>query len=193
MAGDLSGIGSNNTIIGTNADALQASQSKEIVLGFECKGVGSNYFVFGTGSGNDRVYNPYTSDNSWTRVSDERYKKEIQDNTDCGLGFINDLRPVTFKWKEKSELDPSFPDYNAEDTNNAHPNKLYGLIAQEVKEAMDKHNITDFGGWNSITTKDHTQQGVSQEMFIHPLIKAVQELSAKVEELENKKCKCNEE
>jgi hypothetical protein len=30
-------------------------------------------------------------------------------------------------------------------------------------------------------------------MFIHPLIKAVQELSAKVEELENKKCKCNEE
>ena len=60
------------------------------------------------------------------------------------------------------------------------------LIAQEVKEAMDKHNITDFGGWNSITTKDHTQQGVSQEMFIHPLIKAVQELSAKVEELEKK-------
>ena len=186
LAGDLSSIGSNNTIIGANADAQQANESKEIVLGFECKGVGSNYFVFGTGSGNDRVYNPYTTDASWTRVSDERYKKEIQDNTDCGLDFINDLRPVTFKWKAKSELDPSFPDYDAEKTTADHPEKLYGLIAQEVKAAMDKHNITDFGGWNSITTGDHTQQGVSQEMFIHPLIKAVQELSAKIEELEKK-------
>ena len=60
---------------------------------------------------------------------------------------------------------------------------MYGLIAQEVKAALDKHNITDFGGWNEI---DNTIQSVSQEMFVHPLIKAVQELSAKVEELENK-------
>jgi len=61
---------------------------------------------------------------------------------------------------------------------------MYGLIAQEVKTALDKHNITDFGGWSSITTGDHTQQGVSQEMFIHPLIKAVQELSTKLEAAE---------
>ena len=146
--------------------------------------VGANFFTFGKGTGNDRVYNGFTSNASWTRVSDERYKKDIQDNTDCGLDFINDLRPVTFKWKEKSELDPSFPDYDAEINNDAHPNKLYGLIAQEVKEALDKNNITDFGGWSSITTGEHTQQGVSQEMFIHPLIKAVQELSAKVTTLQ---------
>jgi len=60
---------------------------------------------------------------------------------------------------------------------------MYGLIAQEVKASLDKHNITDFGGWNEI---DNTIQSVSQEMFVHPLIKAVQELSAKVEELEDK-------
>ena len=156
--------------------------------------VGGSAFTFGTGTGNDRVYNEFASNNSWTRVSDERYKKEIQDNTDCGLDFINDLRPVTFKWKEKAELDLSFPDYDAERTNDAHPDKLYGLIAQEVKEALDNNNITDFGGWHCVTTGEHTQQGVSQEMFIHPLIKAVQELSAQVEELKTQpKCKCNEE
>ena len=70
----------------------------------------------------------------------------------------------------------------------AHPRiqsqKMYGLIAQEVKESLDKHNITDFGGW-SIEDKSSIQ-GISQEMFVHPLIKAVQELSAKVEELEDK-------
>jgi hypothetical protein len=57
---------------------------------------------------------------------------------------------------------------------------MYGLIAQEVKASLDKHNITDFGGWNEI---DNTIQSVSQEMFVHPLIKAVQELSAEVQEL----------
>jgi len=171
-----------NTIIGTHANTKSDNTSDEyqIALGYDVESVGASFFTFGTGTGSDRVYNQYTSNNSWTRVSDERYKKEIQDNTDCGLDFINDLRPVTFKWKEKAELDPSFPDYDAERTNDAHPDKLYGLIAQEVKTALDNHNITDFGGWSSITNGDHTHQGVSQEMFIHPLIKAVQELSAKL-------------
>ena len=40
------------------------------------------------------------------------------------------------------------------------------------------------GGWD---VEENTGiQSVSQEMFIHPLIKAVQELSAKVDELESK-------
>ena len=58
------------------------------------------------------------------------------------------------------------------------------MIAQEVKEALDDKNITDFGGWYEEEASGI--QGISQEMFVHPLIKAVQELSAKVEELENK-------
>ena len=182
LAGDLAGMGSNNTIIGTNADAQQASESKEIVLGFECKGVGSNYFVFGTGSGNDRVYNPYTQNATWTRVSDQRYKTDIKDNTDCGLAFINELRPVTFKWKAKSEIDNTLPDYDASKTEAEHTEKMYGLIAQEVKTALDNHNITDFGGWSE--TNGTEIQGIAQSMFIYPLIKAVQELSTKLEAAE---------
>ena len=187
-AGDSATTNGANTIIGTAADTKtdNTTDTHQIVLGAYTESVGANFVTIGKSNGNDRVYNGFTSNASWTRVSDERYKKDIQDNTDCGLAFINDLRPVTFKWKAKSELDPNFPDYDAEKTTVDHPEKLYGLIAQEVKAAMDKHNIPDFGGWNCITTGDHTQQGVSQEMFIHPLIKAVQELSAKVEELEKK-------
>ena len=58
------------------------------------------------------------------------------------------------------------------------------MIAQEVKEALDDNGITDFGGWYE--EEKSGIQGISQEMFVHPLIKAVQELSAKVEELEKK-------
>ena len=60
---------------------------------------------------------------------------------------------------------------------------MYGFIAQEVKAALDKHNITDFNGW---TEGDDGEQGISYEMFIMPLVKAVQELSAKVTALEGK-------
>ena len=174
-----------NTIAGYNAQAggSGSENNLSIVLGYQTLGVGSGYFTFGTGTGNDRVYNQFGANASWTRVSDQRYKKDIQDNTDCGLAFINDLRPVTFKWKAKSDIDNTLPDYDADKTEAEYASKMYGLIAQEVKEALDKHNITDFGGWHE--TEDSGIQGVSQEMFIYPLIKAVQELSAKVTALES--------
>jgi hypothetical protein len=44
---------------------------------------------------------------------------------------------------------------------------------------MDTHNITDFGGWTQTQSTTDNLQGVSYEMFVIPLIKAVQELSAK--------------
>ena len=60
---------------------------------------------------------------------------------------------------------------------------MYGLIAQEVKAVLDDQGITDFGGWT--TTENEVElQGISQEMFVHPLIKAIQELSAKNDALE---------
>ena len=60
---------------------------------------------------------------------------------------------------------------------------IHGLIAQEVKEALDKQNIDTFGGWSE---SNDGRQMVSREMFVTPLIKAVQELTEKNERLENK-------
>jgi hypothetical protein len=67
---------------------------------------------------------------------------------------------------------------------------MYGLIAQEVKQALADNNITDFGGWD--IEESSGIQAISQEMFIHPLIKAVQEqqtiiddLKTRIETLEN--------
>ena len=63
---------------------------------------------------------------------------------------------------------------------------MYGFIAQEVKAAMDTHNITGFNGWHVTEESQGGQQGVSYEMFVMPLVKAVQELSAEVETLKTK-------
>jgi len=195
--------GSYNTFLGSNACNDMTTGDQNVFIGYDCKGesgstdhdnqiviggtnlrgIGDNNFTFGKGSGADRVYNAFTSNASWTRSSDVRYKKNIEDNEDCGLDFINDLRPVTFRWKAKSEIDSNLPDYDKTELKPEYDKKLYGLIAQEVKTSLDKYGITDFGGWKEV---NDGIQCISQEMFVHPLIKAVQELSAKVIELEKK-------
>jgi len=152
-------------------------------------------FTFGISNGSDRVWNEFDNNATFARVSDVRYKENIKDNTDCGLDFINDLRPVTFTWKAKADIDTSLPDYDETKLEPKHDGrKLYGLIAQEVKAVLDKHEITDFGGWTQ--EDDSDIQGIAQGMFVYPLIKAVQELSAEVEQLKQKahdKCDNNGE
>jgi hypothetical protein len=57
---------------------------------------------------------------------------------------------------------------------------LYGMIAQDVKAALDKVGHENFGGWSE---EEDGSQRLSQEMFIYPLINAVKELSSQVDEL----------
>ena len=182
-AGNVNTTGLSNIIIGVGADVDRVNSSYAYVIGTDCVSTGTGgHITIGSGNGSNRIYNDFDVNASWTRISDERYKKEITDNTDCGLAFINDLRPVTFKWKALSDIDPTLPDYDPNKTTVDYTEKMYGLIAQEVKQALDNHNITDFGGHNII--EDSGIKAISQEMFIHPLIKAVQELSAKNDALE---------
>ena len=60
---------------------------------------------------------------------------------------------------------------------------MHGLIAQEVKEALDDVGVDTFSGWKE--RKDGSQT-VSREMFITPLINAVKEISSENKKLENK-------
>ena len=126
------------------------------------------------------------SNATWVHSSDARYKKDIKDNT-IGLDFINALRTVNYKWKAHCELDPSLDEYDASKTT-ADSNALqHGLIAQEVKQIMDKQGVSaEFGGWTEDETHPNKKQGISEQMFVYPLIKAVQELSEEIEKLKNK-------
>ena len=101
-----------------------------------------------------------------------------------GLAFINNLRTVTFKKKAPSEYPEEFGQYDANQTERKNPDKkLYGFIAQEVKEAMDIAGHSEFTAWSE--GKDGMQE-LGETELITPLVKAIQELTAKVEALENK-------
>ena len=61
----------------------------------------------------------------------------------------------------------------------------HGFIAQEVKEVIDNHGLKDgFDMW----TEDETdgRQRIGEASLMPLMVKALQELSAKVEELETK-------
>jgi trimeric autotransporter adhesin len=200
--GDLAGssqggltTGAGNVFIGTSAGSNIASAgaaANQISIGYNIQGIGDNYFTFGKGTGGDRVYNQFTANATWTRSSDERIKTQITENTNCGLAFITDLRTVTYKWKAGADIDETLPDYNPEEKEPEYKEKMYGFIAQEVKSAMDKNGITNFAGWDVTPDEQGAMQGVSYEMFVIPLIKAIQEqqatitaLTARITALEN--------
>jgi len=124
------------------------------------------------------VSNVFTTNATWARNSDLHKKTNIE-STDLGLSFINELRPVTFNWKDSSEFPEGYKDKDIAEMDTE--TNLYGMIAQEVKEALDKVGHENFGGWSE---DDDGSQKLAQSMFVYPLINAIQELSAKVEDLE---------
>jgi len=58
---------------------------------------------------------------------------------------------------------------------------MHGLIAQEVKSALDNAGIDTFSGWSQT---EKGEQQLASGMFVYPLIKAVQELSAKIDTMQ---------
>jgi hypothetical protein len=57
---------------------------------------------------------------------------------------------------------------------------IHGFVAQEVKAALDAEGCSTFNGWNQ---GSDGIQAISREMFISPLVKAIQELSSQVDAL----------
>jgi len=135
--------------------------------------------------------------NGTIQTSDARQKHLIT-NSVLGLEFIKSLRPVSYKWNVGENIVEKVKDEDGNDiieedgsskvTIVPKPGERthWGLIAQEVKVAADAAGV-DFGGW-ILGDKENpdSEQGLRYDQFIAPLIKAVQELSVKVQLLESK-------
>jgi len=127
--------------------------------------------------------------------SDERIKENITD-TSLGLDFIKNLKPRDFTWKD-TYLDSEYSDDNTSESKykTLISNTQQGFVAQEVKTAVfdTTGSNTSFGGLRigDITDSDKTLSSdaddfgrVDYVQIIAPLVKAVQELSAKIDVLD---------
>ena len=105
------------------------------------------------------------------------------------------LKDVDEKWgtRTSTELDENGERYEVENDillqpAISHSRKHQGLIAQEVKAVLDDIGMdaADFGGYVDANISGGADKlALRYRQFIAPLIKAVQELTARIEELEN--------
>ena len=185
-AGDTLTTGNQNTCLGDSSDVSATGSVGQIAIGYNVTCAGDDTITVGRGT-NIASLGLDGSDTSWAASSDERYKENITDAT-AGLDVINDLRPVNYNWKKAKDIQKDLPMYKDSDEpvlGYKYGEVLHGFIAQEVKKVTDKHDSLK-DGFKMWGVREDGVQSVADGNLIPILVKAVQELSAKVTELESK-------
>jgi len=121
----------------------------------------------------------------WTAFSDGRFKKDIKEDV-SGLDFIKHLRPVSYV-VDKTEVNKFLhvtDSASSQTETKVIPMRQTGFIAQEV-EALVKKTGYVFSGVDA-PKNENDPYGIRYATFVVPLVKAVQELTAKIEEQEKK-------
>lgn len=160
--------GNNNTVVGTQTASTLTTGSNNIVLGYNAalsSSTVSNQVVLG----NSSITDLRCQDTTISAPSDIRDKTDVQD-IPVGLDFINDIRPVNFEW-------------NMRDGGQV-GNRQGGFIAQEVLAVEQQYGTRN---WLGMVNDDNPDQLVLAPAKLIPvLVKAIQELSARVAELESR-------
>tara|TARA_R100001463_G_scaffold29672_1_gene67510 strand:- start:152 stop:1306 length:1155 start_codon:yes stop_codon:yes gene_type:complete len=124
--------------------------------------------------------------NGSIQTSDRTQKNTIVDS-DLGLSFVNKLKPVSYKFNNKTrthygliaqDVETVLSDISKPTTGFA------GFIKEAIPDIVYKEaeaNIPEGKKAGDLKVAAHTEYGLRYGEFISPLIKAVQELSAEVE------------
>ena len=158
-------IGANNTAFGTCA-GLANTGNNNVFLGYGAEGLapGSSCTIT---LGNSSITAIRAQVTSITALSDARDKTDIVD-IPLGLDFIRQIRPVKFTWnmRDGSKVGQGYA----------------GFIAQELKQAMDYHQVKD---WLElvISNEDESRYEAAPGKLLPVMVKAIQELADENTEL----------
>ena len=188
------GITIFNTAVGHSAGSTITDGNTNILMGYSAGNGGGTALTTGDGniiigyfaspsssSVNDEITLGNSSaavlrcqQTSITALSDERDKTDIED-LPYGLDFVDSLKPKKFIWDHRPETDV---DGNEVFSNNK-GKKDVGFIAQELQTVDNE--------WLKLVYDSNPDKlEATYGKLIPVLVKAVQELSAKVKNLENK-------
>ena len=155
--------GNSNTIIGSNAgDALETGDNN-IIIGHGAAASSTsvdNEIALGDGD----IATIRAQVTSISSLSDKRDKKDIEDSV-YGLDFVDSLKPVTFEWDQRDGKRLGLKDV--------------GFIAQDLQEVDDEYT-------RLVYESNPERLEATYGRLIPIMAKAIQELSAKVKQLENK-------
>jgi len=118
--------------------------------------------TYNVGTSNRRWNDIWATNTSINSTSDERRKEQIEE-LPYGTEFIENIKPVQYKWKDYGE--------------KKFIRKHFGIVAQQLKQTLEEKNIStnDFGAY--IYDPDSDSYAVRYGEFIPILIKCAQELS----------------
>ena len=202
----------NNAVIGSGDTGLKIDAANDIIRPYTITGTGGRDNAIDLGSGSHRYQVVYAGTGA-INTSDERLKNNIAD-TDLGLDFINKLKPKKYKLNDgKSDrIHYGLISQDVEtvlgDISKA-TKDFAGFIKTDIsadnKDDLDKvtklidDNVDPLTGEaytsdklkilqdrkTEIENKNDDIYALRYEEFISPIIKAIQELSAKVKTLED--------
>lgn len=160
----LNSSGTQNTALGSGAGSGNSTGTNVTLIGYNAQptaGSTSNEITLGDAN----VTTLRCATTTITAISDERDKDNIQD-LEQGLDFINAVRSVSYDW-------------NMRGTDRKGPDT--GFTAQQLQEVQKQFGTIP--GLVHDENPDRLEVGYGK--MIPVLVKAIQELSSKVEELES--------
>ena len=175
--------GDGNTCIGTYAGYSLTTGSYNTFLGINAGRSTAPGGAFTTQSnrvviGDNNITNAYIVV-AWTVTSDARDKADVVD-TKYGLNFINELRPVEFKWDKRSKYENWNPDGTLKETKSQ-----IGFLAQDVIKLEKQYGAVAKDLLIADDENDETL-GITETKLIPVLVKAIQELTARITQLETR-------
>ena len=180
---------SYNTFLGTFAGYNYTSGGNTMCLGYNAGTANSPSGALTTNQdticlGNDAISNFYCNDTSISS-SDARDKTDITEWTH-GLSFINQLKPITYRWDKRTWYGTDEEPIGTPDGSKKKERLHLGFLAQDALAVEQSFGYAskkdDMLAVN--LNEDGSAYGMKYERLVVPLTKAVQELSAKVETLE---------
>lgn len=182
--------GTYNTALGAFAGPATGNLTNTTAIGYNATTNASNSVAIGNSSVTS--IGGYAN---WTNFSDGRFKKNINKNVP-GLVFINKLAPITYtldidgieSTRQKTAIGAKGPNGATLPRSSDDPARIQatkekstivytGFVAQDVEKAARSIGY-DFSGVDKPKDSQQSFYGLRYSDFVVPLVKAVQELSA---------------
>lgn len=167
--------------IGIGYGALKYYDNGNAFLGNNSIAIGASATV--SASSQIKLGNSLQSTVTYGGIQNIADQRDVADvvNTTLGLSFINELRPVDFKWNYRED----YEDFTSPGTNKKRNKIHHGLIAQEVKQAATNVGVS-FGGHIDMSISGNVDiQMLTYQEFIPPIIKSIQQVDTRLISAEN--------
>ena len=181
----------NHTAIGFSGGGYGGG-IESIALGYKTCARGLNNIAIGACINQNNNYHIQWGNSSnnvknciwptWTSPSDQRDKANIQSlDSKYGIEFIKKLKSKTFNWdnRETYVRECGF-EFGQKDGTLSNSEERYGFIAQEIKETIDELGIR----FDALGGEKNDAYRLASGAFIAPMIKTIQEISERLELLD---------